>query len=237
MTAAPPSRLATEQEIAALLTDFAHLRRHTARAAAAVLPGPLLRAFGLGIPLLGLRPPCLGDFALLAGWGHPLADFVEAWMAGEPMSIPSMTQVQLDQVSCLWRTDWEKARQAATERGVDAFRGQSLEWLLNADLACAHALSAFSTGVRMRSGEKDGTVVVSGPAENGLGWWLCLFGFAVDVLGMPEDVALGYPLARLIARRVFRDRALHGMEFEGRSYVQQEDDLRCAADVPPACDN
>ena len=210
-----------------LLASYEASRRHTARAAATAFPGPLLRAFALGAQRLGLREVCLGDFVVLTELGHPVLGFVEAWLAGEQPAVVEMSPRQRDQASCLWRVPWATAAAAMADRGREAFCGQSAEWLLSAEDVCFHALSGFGTGVRMRVPARDGGVV-AGRFEDGLGWWVRLWGFAVEELGLTEEAALGYPLARLLVRRVYREHVLGGLEFDGLSYTQQEEELRAA---------
>jgi len=225
-----PASTPVDPKLQELLASYEASRRHTARAAATAFPGPLLRAFAVGPQRDGLREVCLGDFIILAELGHPVMGFVEAWIAGDQPEVPDMSQRQRDQAGCLWRVPWEAVVGAMRANGVDAFRGQSKEWLLSSEQICRHVLSGFSTGVRMKAPAGAGGVV-AGNFEDGLGWWLRLWGFAVDGLGLSEETALGYPLCRLLVRRVYRDHLLAGLEFDGLSYTRQEEELRAAREA------
>ena len=215
--------------LATVLASYEANRRHTARAAATILPGPLRRAFAIGLRPGGLRPPSLGDFALLATWGHPLAGFAEGWLAGEAVAVPEMTPEDLDAVSCLWRNDWAAVLSAAESGGRAPFRGQSPEFVLTAEEACAHLLSALETGARLVPPAEEGQIL-GGAGDGGVGWWLRLYGFALTVLRIPVAELLGYPLAQLVALRVWRD-AESGAKWEKQSYVLREEAQRQEAEA------
>ncbi len=209
--------------IAAAEAAFAARRQHTARAAAAILPGPLHEAFAIGLRPGGLRQVCLGDLALLAGWNHPLAGWLEAWLAGENPEPPTMNRAEAQIISALVRVGWERAFAAATDCGRRAFDDCSREILLPPEVACGWLALGFTTMVQMRADAEPGTVVSSAVPADGLGWWLRLYGFALTELGLTREAALALPLAQLVALRVFRDREDLGLAFASANYTEREE--------------
>lgn len=210
--------------IAAAEAAFAARRAHTARAAAAILPGPLRAAFAPGLRAGGLRPVCLGDLALLAGWRHPVAAWLEAWLAGQDPAPPALSEAGSQVISALCRVPWEDALSSAESSGTAYFSGCSRETLLTGAEACAWLVAGFGTMVQMRAPAEDGVVVESTVEMDGLGWWLRLYGFAVVHLRQSREEALAMPLAQLVALRVWHDREVSGLGFANPTYTQMEEE-------------
>lgn len=225
-----PDEIASQVE--RLLEGYERQTRHATRAAAAILPGPLLAAFAPGIRPGGLRPPCLGDFALLADWGHPLADFVEQWLADENPAAPELTPPQRERVTILFRIPWRHAAEEVATSGLANFSGCSPELLLTSEALCRHLLGAFLTRVPLQWPTAPGAIAV-GTVRECMGWWLRLLTFAVTECHLAPEAALGVPVAQLVALRSCAD-VMAGAKAPQGGYVQAEEAVLKALEVPHA---
>jgi hypothetical protein len=212
---------------------FAARRTHSQRAAAAILPGPLRQAFHLGLPPGNVRPVTLADLALLAAWEHPLAAWLEGWLAGEEVGDPELTLADQRLLCLLFGVRAAEAMRHARQSGRSLFEGgrsQVSNTMTAADWA-RHVTDGFAPALGLKPPAEKGVLTLANAGdEDGTGWWLAMLTFLIVQCHLALDDALCLPIAQGVALQQ-RVRLASGYVLTSAGYLEQEETRLAASDL------
>ena len=193
------------------------------QAAAAVLPGPLCRAFAVG--LQPLRAVTLGDLALLEEWRHPLIRGLRQWIVGQTPDLACGSD-ELLEARLLWRLAPDRVRQLLSETGRGAFTQAALTLRATEDMGelFDHLRASFGPVLPWapRGPEDQEVLYDAGVPEDGLGWWLGLYGLLLSEFHLSPALALDTPLAQALALQAWYRSERLCLRLGGPGYLGQE---------------